>query len=288
MRSPELLDAAWREGLDALATPPRYEPEPHERMLRRASQRRRRRGLSRATAAVCIALVAAIAVVAVAPDDEVDVTGPPEGGAAGFVQFVYASVSPAGLGVVPPRVAPGPIEVIFTDNRIAPIQEDERYTVAGPLTLRHAGGVVEAVDAPDLCRSHPSRRFDARAGEEYALTTAVAGRDVETVVLDVGRPYQSGGEGGTVTFDALPSLRFEPRCATVRAGTVDIRVRNVAAGRHRLVVEGVDGFEATDVNDAGETRAAQVALMPGRYRVYCSVPGHRDAGMEATLVVTLE
>ena len=35
----------------------------------------------------------------------------------------------------------------------------------------------------------------------------------------------------------------------------------------------------------GESKTLSVTLKPGTYKFYCSVPGHRMAGMEGTLVV---
>jgi uncharacterized cupredoxin-like copper-binding protein len=35
----------------------------------------------------------------------------------------------------------------------------------------------------------------------------------------------------------------------------------------------------------GGSKTLTVSLTPGTYKFYCSVPGHRQAGMEGTLVV---
>ncbi|MCB0973426.1 MAG: cupredoxin domain-containing protein [Actinobacteria bacterium] len=52
---------------------------------------------------------------------------------------------------------------------------------------------------------------------------------------------------------------------------------------HDIVIDDAD-FKL-DVRP-GDTAAAVVDLPPGDYVFYCSVPGHRTAGMQATLVVT--
>jgi plastocyanin len=58
--------------------------------------------------------------------------------------------------------------------------------------------------------------------------------------------------------------------------------------RHTLLVEtadgaAVDGFEL-EVDDSSSD-VGTVDLEAGRYTVYCDVAGHREAGMEADLVV---
>ena len=71
---------------------------------------------------------------------------------------------------------------------------------------------------------------------------------------------------------------------TIPAGDVTIELANVGAMVHNLAFE--DGKVSQDVNP-GETVAFHVGeLEAGTYVIYCAIAGHREAGMEATLVVT--
>jgi len=56
---------------------------------------------------------------------------------------------------------------------------------------------------------------------------------------------------------------------------------------HDLVVEGpgVDD-EKTPVIDGGKTAVLTVDLKSGTYKLYCSVPGHEQAGMKLELKVS--
>jgi len=71
---------------------------------------------------------------------------------------------------------------------------------------------------------------------------------------------------------------------TVPAGNLTIELTNAGSMVHNLAIEG--GPTSPDVQP-GDTISFDVGyLEPGTYTIYCAIPGHREAGMEATLVVT--
>jgi FtsP/CotA-like multicopper oxidase with cupredoxin domain len=71
---------------------------------------------------------------------------------------------------------------------------------------------------------------------------------------------------------------------TVDPGDLTITLTNSGTMIHNLVFE--DGLRSVDVAP-GETVTLEVGeLAPGTYVVFCDIPGHRAAGMEAFLVVT--
>ena len=76
------------------------------------------------------------------------------------------------------------------------------------------------------------------------------------------------------------------RRSTPPAGPVTIEFDNPASIGHDVVVEDVDGNEIarTDViTDDSATAAGDFEA--GDYTFFCSVTGHREAGMEGTLTV---
>ncbi|MBA2326566.1 MAG: cupredoxin domain-containing protein [Actinobacteria bacterium] len=92
------------------------------------------------------------------------------------------------------------------------------------------------------------------------------------------RPFPSAPELA-VTGD---SLSFDPDELTVPAGKLNIAL---TAGDqfHDFVIEDVDGIVEAG---SGETETAGFEITkPGEYTFYCSVPGHRQGGMEGTLTV---
>lgn len=74
-----------------------------------------------------------------------------------------------------------------------------------------------------------------------------------------------------------------PDQITVQAGEDIAIVLTSADILHDFTIDQIDAHVAADAGDTeeGGLRSEE----PGRYTFYCSVPGHRDAGMEGTLVV---
>jgi plastocyanin len=98
-----------------------------------------------------------------------------------------------------------------------------------------------------------------------------------------------GGGGGSTVDISTPSgssLAFDQKSVSAKAGTVTISFDNRQAQQHDVKVEDSSGKElgGTDLI-ASQTATATVDLQPGTYTFFCSVPGHREAGMEGTLTV---
>ena len=79
-------------------------------------------------------------------------------------------------------------------------------------------------------------------------------------------------------------LAFDPTELTASAGQVTIELVNEGALQHDVVIEEA-GDARVAAADGGQTETGTVELEAGSYTFYCSVAGHRDAGMEGTLTV---
>jgi plastocyanin len=114
-------------------------------------------------------------------------------------------------------------------------------------------------------------------------TTAAATQPANTATA-------GGGGGGGATIDiSTPSgsdLAFDQKDVTAKAGSDTISFDNKQALQHDVKVEDSSGQEigGTELVSSG-TATATVDLQPGTYTFFCSVPGHREAGMEGTLTV---
>jgi plastocyanin len=95
-----------------------------------------------------------------------------------------------------------------------------------------------------------------------------------------------GGGGSTVKISADPSgaLKFEQTDVSATAGTITIDFTNMSSLPHDVQIEGNGASGGTDQITDSST-SATVDLDPGTYTFFCSVDGHRAAGMEGTLTV---
>lgn len=103
-----------------------------------------------------------------------------------------------------------------------------------------------------------------------------------------GKEEGGGGKGSAVKFEADPAggLAYTSDTATASAGKVTIDFNNPQPLTHDVVIEDSGGEDVGNTELIAEgSDSTTVDLKPGSYTFYCSVPGHREAGMEGTLTV---
>ena len=71
-----------------------------------------------------------------------------------------------------------------------------------------------------------------------------------------------------------------------KAGSYEFTVTNDGNIPHDFVVKGNGVNEKTPILNKGDTKTLKVELKPGTYDLYCSVPGHKQAGMDLKLTVS--
>jgi plastocyanin len=99
-------------------------------------------------------------------------------------------------------------------------------------------------------------------------------------------------EGGTATastikIEASPSgLAYKEQKVTAKAGEDTIDFTNPASIAHNVTIEDSAGKTIGETKTlANGSTSTTVNLKPGTYTYFCSIPGHREAGMEGALVV---
>jgi uncharacterized cupredoxin-like copper-binding protein len=125
------------------------------------------------------------------------------------------------------------------------------------------------------------------SSDNSTTTTATSGGESTSGATSGAGKEESGG-GSTVKFEADPGgeLAYTTTTATAKAGQVTIDFKNPQALTHDVAIEDSSGKEvgATELIASGED-STTVDLKPGTYHFFCTVPGHREAGMEGTLTV---
>jgi plastocyanin len=100
---------------------------------------------------------------------------------------------------------------------------------------------------------------------------------------------EGGGGGSVVQIEAVSGsgLEFTTDEATAEPGELTIEFTNPQTLSHDVAVEDSSGqtIGKTELIADDKTAAVIGNLKPGEYTFYCTVPGHREGGMEGTLTV---
>jgi plastocyanin len=93
------------------------------------------------------------------------------------------------------------------------------------------------------------------------------------------------GSGAGQQID-LSEFALDPASVSLDPGTVTFHVVNTGSVAHALEVEGPTGEVETADLQPGESADLTVDVSQGgEYEMYCPIDGHREQGMEGTLVV---
>jgi uncharacterized cupredoxin-like copper-binding protein len=158
---------------------------------------------------------------------------------------------------------------------------------------------------------HPARssQEDPKTGKALAAMPAgiYKGEDAQDVAAyvasAVGKPGKDEGAlaavgakkstkaakaaGGKLEIPTDPSgaLAYQFGSAEAPAGTIEIDSPNKSSIDHNIAIEGSGVSEKGPVVKNGAVSKITADLKPGDYTFFCSVPGHRQGGMEGKLTV---
>jgi mono/diheme cytochrome c family protein len=119
----------------------------------------------------------------------------------------------------------------------------------------------------------------ARPGkDEGKLATAVE-------AAGAGKPVAAKNGKLEVPADPNGQLAYITKKATAPAGKLEIDSKNAASIPHDIAIEGNGVSDKGKVVQNGGVSTISVNLKAGSYTFFCTVPGHREGGMEGTLTV---
>ena len=146
---------------------------------------------------------------------------------------------------------------------------------------------------PDTQGVMPAMLYKGQQAQDVAAYVgAVAGRpgqDSGALATAVANVTQKAAveQHGVVEIDADPTgqLKFLASSASATAGNVELRMHNMSSTPHDIAITGGGVNQIGPIVSNGGVSTVHASLKPGKYTFYCSVPGHRQAGMVGTLTV---
>ncbi len=134
--------------------------------------------------------------------------------------------------------------------------------------------------------SKPPSTTETAPAAPAETTPAASGTPTATT----GRPTPSSSPavGSTAALEANSQgqLSYNTTRLAAKAGVVTIELSNSSPIEHNVALaKGQKALGQTPTFTGGK-RKLTLKLAPGTYTFYCTVPGHRQAGMEGVLTVT--
>ncbi len=140
----------------------------------------------------------------------------------------------------------------------------------------------EQAKASELEKAGREIEREQTGGPYEAKAPAQSGSEAESAPSEPA----AKGPGGTLQLAADPTeIAFDKTSLTSKPGKVTIDFTNPASIEHDVAIEGSGKQIATSKLIAQGQTSVSADLPPGTYHYYCTVPGHREAGMEGTLTV---
>jgi plastocyanin len=124
------------------------------------------------------------------------------------------------------------------------------------------------------------------AEEPQAAEPAPAGEQPQQEGGGAAPKPAAEGPGGTLELAAEPAaIAYDKTKLSSKPGEVTIDFSNPAPLQHDVVISEDDRILAQSDLISDSQTSVSAELAPGSYVFYCSVPGHREAGMQGTLSV---
>jgi len=124
--------------------------------------------------------------------------------------------------------------------------------------------------------------------ENEAQQNDVEGDEGSEGKAEAGKaPAEAKGPGGTLQLEADETeIAYDTTKLSSKPGKVTIDFSNPASLPHNVAIESESGEQLGESETVAKGKTSVSAdLAPGTYTFYCTVPGHREAGMEGTLTV---
>jgi plastocyanin len=146
--------------------------------------------------------------------------------------------------------------------------------------------IVGVTMAFAIVKSEDEQEHREETAKEEAQPAAEA--ETGTQATQTGTQAAAPAETLDVSSPADGALVFEPSGLEAKPGNLTLHYDNPSQVPHSIAVATANGNVLGETQPAtGGTQTLEVPdLTPGKYIFYCTVPGHKEAGMEGDLTVT--
>lgn len=168
-------------------------------------------------------------------------------------------------------------------------------TFAGIVEQQIAHPNINPQVDPETGKTLPLMKPDLVKGEDARDVAAYVAQAVAKPGEDTGRLASVGAakaegtaeeKNGTLDIPVAASgLAYKFADATAQAGQITVKSENPQPVPHDISIEGNGVSEKGEVVTNGGVSQFSANLQPGEYTFFCSVPGHREGGMEGKLTV---
>ena len=144
---------------------------------------------------------------------------------------------------------------------------------------------------PDGSQAMPAKIVTGDDADNIAayVASVVSKPGKDTGLLAEAVPQAGGGptateKNGTISIPADPNgqLAFQTKQATGQPGQITVQMPNKSGTPHDIVI---DGKGKGEIVQNGGVSKFSADFTAGKFTYYCSVPGHRQAGMQGTLTI---
>jgi plastocyanin len=162
------------------------------------------------------------------------------------------------------------------ENQIAhPNRNPQLNPETGKPAAQMPAGIVKGDDARDVA-AYVAQAV-GRPGEDPGRLASIGGSQAKGTATE---------SNGTLDIPVAPAgLAYKFANATANAGQITIKSENPQSTQHDIAIEGNGVNQKGEVVTSGGVSEFSADLKPGEYTFFCSVPGHREGGMEGKLTV---
>jgi plastocyanin len=168
------------------------------------------------------------------------------------------------------------VEGVVRQQISKPLRGPQRDPQTGKDLAQMPANLVKGKLASDVSSYVASAA--ARSGEDPGRLADIGAKKPDATT-------EAKGGALDIPVDESGALAYQFSGAKAKAGSLDITSANDGTAPHNIAVEGNGVKELGEVVDPGGTSKVTFDAKPGTYTFYCSVPGHREGGMEGELTV---